>query len=301
MDIRKIRCFLCVARHLSFSRAAEELYLAQSTVSTQVEQLEQELGVTLLRRNKRKVELTAEGKLAIEEFSALIEQLDAVPEHLKSLSGGKKVLRIGLFGNGMTTYEAIVLQASLLFEQNHSNTYIATTIGEWGPLKDLLVANRLDIVFAPDSEAENYPMIHSIPLFRDYQCIAMPADDPFCEKESIKIVDLQNRCIVIPNHYLAPSTFRISRQFMENTFKKLPVFLEQEGSLNMLAAIRMHHGVGIFPRSFRPKTPQPDLRFINMEDDALYNTQAILYINEDPVLRKYIRFASEYIRDNYVP
>lgn len=62
MDIRQLKTFLAVAEHLNFTRAAEELHLAQSSVSAQIRLLEQDLEVRLFDRLGRRVLLTAAGE-----------------------------------------------------------------------------------------------------------------------------------------------------------------------------------------------------------------------------------------------
>jgi DNA-binding transcriptional LysR family regulator len=58
MELRHLRTIAAVARHGSFTKAAEELYLAQSAISQQIRRLERELGVEVFRRTSRRVELT---------------------------------------------------------------------------------------------------------------------------------------------------------------------------------------------------------------------------------------------------
>ena len=62
MDIRVLRYFLTVAREESFSKAAEVLYLSQPTLSRQIREMEEELGVQLLIRTNLNVQLTPEGQ-----------------------------------------------------------------------------------------------------------------------------------------------------------------------------------------------------------------------------------------------
>jgi DNA-binding transcriptional LysR family regulator len=62
MELRHLRTIAAVARHRSFTKAAEELYLAQSAISQQIRRLEAELGVEVFRRTSRSVELTPAGR-----------------------------------------------------------------------------------------------------------------------------------------------------------------------------------------------------------------------------------------------
>src|SRR5439155_1224464 len=93
MELRHLRTIAAVARHGSFSRAAEELHLAQSAVSQQIRRLEQELGVEVFRRSSRSVELTPEGEVILGyEYAATLiweeEFVVAVPTNHPLTRGG---------------------------------------------------------------------------------------------------------------------------------------------------------------------------------------------------------------------
>ena len=74
MELRHVRYFIAVAEHLNFHKAALHLHVAQPPLSRQIRQLEEFLGVTLLVRDKRKVELTKAGHVFLEEARKLILQ-----------------------------------------------------------------------------------------------------------------------------------------------------------------------------------------------------------------------------------
>lgn len=86
MELRQLRYFAAVAETLNFSRAAESLYISQSALSQQVADLERELGVTLLRRNKRSVELTAAGRAMLHEAKAMLQNVEKIVPYIREQS-----------------------------------------------------------------------------------------------------------------------------------------------------------------------------------------------------------------------
>ncbi len=90
MDLRKLRYFDAVVRQGGFTRAAEHLHVAQPAISAQIRQLEAELGVQLLQRTTRRVELTHAGELVLAHARSILGQ---VGELRDSLAGLASVLR----------------------------------------------------------------------------------------------------------------------------------------------------------------------------------------------------------------
>ncbi|WGV59144.1 LysR substrate-binding domain-containing protein [Brevibacillus brevis] len=89
MDLKKLRYFIAVAEELHFNRAASKLNMTQPPLTQQIQSLEEELGVKLLKRTKRQVRLTAAGAIFLEESRRIVSQLEQAVTRTKRASQGK--------------------------------------------------------------------------------------------------------------------------------------------------------------------------------------------------------------------
>lgn len=95
-SIKSLECFEAAARHLSFTRAAEELHLTQSAVSKQVAQLEDMLRNQLFERIRRRLQLTPAGALYLTEVNKILNQMDMSSRYILSYGGATEVLRVAV-------------------------------------------------------------------------------------------------------------------------------------------------------------------------------------------------------------
>src|SRR5512142_2542521 len=98
MELNQLRYFESVSRHLHFTRAAEELNVAQPSVSQQIRKLEAELGVPLFHRMKRRIALTEAGAAFLPRVHSVLQQLDVARAEVHELSG----MRTGTLSVGAT-------------------------------------------------------------------------------------------------------------------------------------------------------------------------------------------------------
>ncbi|MFQ6018797.1 MAG: transcriptional regulator GcvA, partial [Kiloniellaceae bacterium] len=97
--LNALRAFEAAARHLSFTKAAEELHVTQAAVSHQIKALEEALGVALFRRFNRRLMLTDAGQLYLPPLTEAFDRMDAATRHLHSRdeSGALKVSVLASF------------------------------------------------------------------------------------------------------------------------------------------------------------------------------------------------------------
>ncbi|MBD7995099.1 LysR family transcriptional regulator [Arthrobacter sp. Sa2CUA1] len=100
MDIRQLNYFIAVAEERHFGRAAKRLHMAQPPLSQQIRQLEEQLGVRLLNRTTRRVDLTAAGQLLLDRGRQIINDVATLQADVYQVGrGATGVLRVGFSGS----------------------------------------------------------------------------------------------------------------------------------------------------------------------------------------------------------
>jgi len=147
MELRQLVYFEAVARHTSFTRAAESLRIAQPAVSAQIRKLERELGTVLLERTTRRVALTHAGELVLAHVRTVLAELDATRDDVDDLSA---VLR-GQLRLGVTpVLGSFDLPAALaLFHRRYPEVRLSVQTGLIAALLHLLEKGGFDMVIGP--------------------------------------------------------------------------------------------------------------------------------------------------------
>lgn len=140
--LRQLKVFEAVARHLSFSRAAEELHLTQPAVSTQVRTLEQHVGLELFEQLGKKVYLTPGGAELLHHSRAIIGQFRDAEEALaqfKGVSGGK--LNVAVISAGDYFFPHLLVE----FVRRHQGVVLNLTVHNREELLGQLAGNLTDL------------------------------------------------------------------------------------------------------------------------------------------------------------
>jgi DNA-binding transcriptional LysR family regulator len=116
VELRHLRAFVAVAEELNFSRAARKLHLVQQSLSAQVQQLEHELGVQLLRRTTRRVELSEAGAALLERARSILQQVTMAAEETRRVAAGESG-RLLLSYTPTLVHETLPLLVGAVHEQ----------------------------------------------------------------------------------------------------------------------------------------------------------------------------------------
>ena len=187
LDSRRLRVLVEVARHGSFSAAAESLGYTQPAVSRQIATLEAEVGTTLIRRVPKGAVLTDAGRLLVERSEAILARLDDVETELRALAGleGGR-LRMATFASAASSIVPLAIAA---FRERHPAVELHVAMAD--PIDSIprLRAGELDLVLSHDRSlgqpvlasgqvsgpAEPLSGFEFIHLFDDPMYVAMPA------------------------------------------------------------------------------------------------------------------------------
>lgn len=244
MHQRHLRYFVGIVDAGSFSRAATLIHVAQPALSQQIADLEQEIGVTLLHRSARGVRPTPAGELLYKEASAILQQMDRLPDLLRSLDaapqgvvrlGMSSTLASGLAGGLIETCRAQLPQVALQF-----------TTAPSMQLRERLHAGTLDLALAFDDDLNIDGQLRRWPLFRRRMSLIRLATQ-VDEDTPVHIDTLAELPLVLP---IGPNVARtaIDRMFAERRITPC-VVAETEQFNGMMSAVLAGVGAAILPAS----------------------------------------------------
>lgn len=170
MEIHQLKYFLAVAEWKSFSRAALELNIAQSSLSIQIGKLESELNVQLFERSARSLSLTPAALELLPLAARVIRDVDSIGEAVSSfISADKGQLRVGAFPG--SRYFGFIDTISS-FKKENPDVNLLLTEAECKYLAGALENAEIDVAFF--SQIDHIPSVRNHLLYRDYLVFAVP-------------------------------------------------------------------------------------------------------------------------------
>jgi len=192
LTFRQLRIFEAVVRHLSYTRASEELHLTQPAVSMQIKQLEQAVGLPLFEQLGKKIFLTDAGQ----EFSryafaitAQLDELDQVVDEMKGLKRGRLVIAVA------STANYFVPRLLATFCQRHGDVTVSIDVTNRQQLLKGLAENRPDLVIMGQPPAE---MALVAERFMENPLVVIaPLDHPLARDREIPLERLRGETFLV--------------------------------------------------------------------------------------------------------
>ena len=188
MDVRVLRYFLAVAQEESFSHAAEKLYLSQPTLSRQIRDMEQELGVALFIRTNRNVVLTREGLRLRKRAQEIVDLVDKTQEEFASLE--EEISGDVYIGGGETHVMREIARAAIAVREEYPGVHYHLYSGNAEDVAERLDKGLLDFgIMIEPADIHKYDFL-KIPG-SDIWGLVMPRDHALARKEAIAPGDLE--------------------------------------------------------------------------------------------------------------
>lgn len=195
MQLNQFRYLIAVDKYGSISRAAQELYISQSTISISLIRLEEELGAVLLNRSKRGVSLTAEGKTVLEcaqAIEAALERLEKESLQSEQISGHVQITGTSHFCMNVIT--DVILQ----LRQQHPAIHVMACRDYIKDALNKVAQHEYDLAFitfnAPGAEEVHVDLrrhqLEFHQIFSDKLSICTRADHPLQRQEQVCFEDV---------------------------------------------------------------------------------------------------------------
>ena len=203
MELRHLRYFVAVAEELHFHRAAERLHMSQPPLSQQIRALETELGVELLRRNRRRVELTEAGAAFLDEVRGILASVQHAGDLARRVARGEVgKLSVGFVGSAMYATLPEILRA---FRSRHPDVELHLRPFPTAPQLEALRDGRVDVGFLRPPVQRVGLELQTIQ--RETIVVALPESHELAGTTSIAITQLREETFVLLARTESPGVY----------------------------------------------------------------------------------------------
>lgn len=195
MELRQLKSFIKAAEMLSFSDAAKALNIAQSSLSQQIKQLEDELDVKLFLRNSHSIALTEAGKVMLPFALRTIHDAQTCTDRIRDL---QKLLTGSLCIGVTYSFSPILTETVISFMKLYPHIKLNIIYEPMNKLMELLAKRQLDFVLAfkptqPIADVESHT------LFQNRLSAVVSATHPLASKEKVTLSELEKYDLALPS------------------------------------------------------------------------------------------------------
>ena len=293
MNLNQVQIFCAVAKHLSFSMAAEELFITQPAVSQQVKGLERQLNVKLFERVGHKLFLTEAGEAALSHCQAMLTAKAEMDQTLATLRGSGRG-RLALGANttgGMYVAPAIMRAFRDLSPEIEATLQIETT----NRILERVMQNMIDVAIVTGPVEDRRFTIRD--LYEDEVHLIVSPSHPFAGRASVSPAE------VAAEDFAVPEPGSRTRMLIESAFHnqghRLRVTMQLPGTEAVKKAVEANLGVAMVSRyAISREVALGVLARVPIEGLVIERPIHILHRKGkhlSPLVRRFLTFASEFV------
>ena len=261
MEFRHLRYFVAVAEELHFGRAAARLHLSQPPLSQQIRTLEEELGLKLFSRDRRRVELTHAGSVFLAEAKKILSHMENAAEAARRAERGQ----IGPFvvACGPLAVQTVLPIILKTFRAEYPQVDLSIKESNGHDIIDILQARHADVgLLMPHftSERLQRQTCLTLPLVA-----AVPKDHAIAKRRRIRLRQLAGEPFVLFSHQQALGFYEHIVAVCERSGFTPHIVQEAAQHTTLLALVAAGYGITLIPRL--GKSPPPnDVVFVQVID-----------------------------------
>jgi LysR family transcriptional regulator, benzoate and cis,cis-muconate-responsive activator of ben and cat genes len=294
IELRQLRYFLAVAEHLNFTRAAEQMGIAQPPLSQHILALERQLNVKLFVRSRRNVALTPEGEALVGFARRLNNTTQMAAQVVQAISRGEDgPLALGAI---FSSIYAVIPQILPPFIRKYPKVKLhleeMTISQQISALKEL----RIDagILRGPINEKE----LETVSLFQEPFVAVVPSNHKFCQEKALTLAQIAKQPLIS----VYPTA---NRDFSRRMFgalldkgHKLNVVHEVSDTHTLIGLVAAGMGVSLVPASLQ-NLQIKQVRYIPLRDETPTTTLQLVYNRENSsaVLRNFVGMVQTMVPD----
>ncbi|MCR3955630.1 MAG: LysR family transcriptional regulator [Gudongella sp.] len=290
MNIKQLETFVTVANQLSFTKASEEMFITQSSVSKIIKSLEEELSVQLFHRTPQ-IQLTDAGKELYRHSLDVLSMLNNIPIEIGNLSKLKKgMVRIGIPPIiGSSFFPAVIGS----FKAKYPDIDIRLTEVGSKVIIDELEKGNLDvgIVCSYPSDRDGY---HIYPLVKSQLMVGVHVDNPLAERDILSFGDLRDEGFVLFKEDFSLYDSIIEGCTQSGFSPNIICNSSQKDFILEMVASRM--GITCLPHITCAHVNDHSIRFVPLENPKIYLNLLITWKRNrylSYASREWIRFTSD--------
>lgn len=292
MTLTQLQYFKTLAHVLHYTRAAEELHIAQPSLSYSINELEKELGVNLFAKEDRHIILTTYGKQFlpyVENALATLDEGSSLLRHMADCSS--REVRLGYFHSIASTFVPSVMD-NLYRNPSNANLRFQFTEGTTKEILELLKNGKLDFAFCMYDD----DWLDAVPVMFQQLYLAIPQGHRLSGSKSVQLNDIGDDAFILLNQNSSLGVL-VEKLFAKYALSPNVPFVVQECNA-ALQYVSLGFGVSILP--WVPAMESGKVEVIPLVDgnDDLYRTVFFSWIKNRP-LSPDAKLVRDYIVENY--
>jgi LysR family transcriptional regulator, benzoate and cis,cis-muconate-responsive activator of ben and cat genes len=250
VELRHLRYFVAVAEMENVSRAAmQRLHVSQPSLSRQIRDLEDEMGVQLLERTAKSVRLTDAGRTFLDEARAILKHTDDAVQKVRAIAGKADTeLHIGDWPLATGRVMPSLLRA---YQQTMPN--VKVRVHDWPVEKNIAGVRdgRLQLaIILPPLKANALEEIRFEELLTARVCLAVSCDHPFAQRQSVSLADAAREPFIGLTHEEYPRYLEYLNAIFARVSDKPRLVEEHDGWSGVFSAVSAGSGVALSSDAF---------------------------------------------------